>query len=114
MTDDVGLAMQQASIFTLSSIFEGLPNVMIEAISCGLPVVAYKCPTGPRDIITDGYNGFLVDNEDEQAFADRICDLIESEKLRREMGDNALLSAGRYTPEAVFSQWMALFNELKP
>ena len=111
-TEDVGQALQGASIFALSSIYEGLPNVVIEAMSFGLPVVAYKCPTGPKDMLTDGCDGFLVDNGNEQVFADRICKLIESENLRKEMGANALAASKRYSPDLVIGEWMTLFRNL--
>ena len=111
-TDNVAEALQGASIFALSSIFEGLPNVVIEAMSCGLPVVSFKCPTGPKDMLTDGYDGFLIDNGNEKEFAERICDLIESESLRKEMGANALVASKRYSPDVVIDQWMTLFRNL--
>ena len=81
-------------------------------MSCGLPVVAFNCPYGPAEIITDGIDGFLVENRDSQQFALRICQLIESEVLRIKMGKEAIVSSQRYTAKNVMPQWCALFESL--
>ncbi len=75
-----------SSILALSSRYEGFGLVILEAMACGLPVVSYACPCGPKDIITDGIDGFLVPDGDEIILAERICRLIEDEELRKRMG----------------------------
>lgn len=70
--------------------------VIIEAMSCGVPVVSYACPCGPQDIIADGHDGFLVPVNNEKVLADRICRLIEDKELRKEMGKAARLKAEQY------------------
>ena len=104
--------MPDYSVFTLSSRFEGFPLVLIEALSCGLPVVSYACPCGPKDIVRDGVDGFLVPPGDETALAEHICQLIEDESLRRKMGTAALERAKEFSIEKVISLWMSLFEEL--
>jgi glycosyltransferase involved in cell wall biosynthesis len=104
--------MPDYSVFTLTSIFEGFALVLIEAQSCGLPVVSYACPCGPRDIIRDGINGFLVPPGDETALAERICQLIEDENLRRKMGRLAAETAKRFGMDIIVHQWMDLFRSL--
>ena len=96
----------------LTSIYEPFGLVMPEAMSCGLPVVAFDCPYGPADIITDGVDGFLIRNRDVRAFADRVCQLIEDEALRRQMGQKAIVSAQRYAPERIMPLWKELFESL--
>lgn len=112
-SSDVAKELSSSSIFVLSSIFEGFPLVLIEAMSCGLPVVSYTCPTGPKDMITEGKDGFLVPVNDENGLAEQICRLIEDDVLRVEMGRNALQKAEDYQIESISTQWMELFNELK-
>lgn len=100
----------ESSIFVLPSLFEPFGLVMPEAMSCGLPVVAFNCPYGPAEIITDGFDGFLVENRDILQFAERICQLIESEVLRRQMGLAAIASSKRYSAKQIMPQWCTLFE----
>ena len=111
-TDNVKEALYQSSIMSLSSLTEGFSLVLVEAMECGVPVVSYQCPCGPKDIITDGVDGFLVPVNDEKAMADRICRLIENDELRRKMGAAAKETAKKYHIENITKQWMQLFNEL--
>ena len=111
-TSDAFEALLQASVFVLSSRFEGMPNAMLEAISCGIPVVSYSCPCGPKDIITDGVNGFLVPEGDEQMMAERICWLIEHEEERKRMGRAAFERSKDFSIERIVQMWMSLFEEL--
>ncbi len=112
-TTDVESELLEASCFVLSSIFEGFGIVLIEAMSMGLPVVSYACPCGPKDIISEGENGFLVPVNDEEALADRICCLIEDKALRQRMGRMAKENVKRYSIHAVLKMWMELFGKLK-
>lgn len=112
VTDDIFSKMAQASVFVLSSLYEGLPLVVFEAMSCGLPVVSYACPCGPKDIITEGKDGYLVPTGDEERLAEKICFLIEHEEKRREMGNAAVEKSKQYALEPIIRQWMTLFSEL--
>lgn len=111
-TRDVKQALSNASIYALSSLTEGFSVVLIEAIECGLPVVSYQCPYGPKDIISDGVDGYLVPVNDELALADRICHLIEDEELRHKMGLAAKMKAKKYHKESIAKQWMQLFESV--
>ena len=112
-TKNIQEEMLSSSILALSSRFEGMPMTMIEAISCGLPVVSYACHCGPRDIITDGVNGFLVPEGDERMLSERICYLIEHEEERKRMGREAFESSSRYELSTVIREWMDLFEDLR-
>ncbi len=111
-TDDIISKFADASIFICTSIFEGLPLVFIEAMSCGLPVVSYSCPCGPKDIVTEGEDGFLVPVNDEQMMASRICYLIEHEDVRIQMGQASLDNSKAYSKDIIAAKWMAIFRNL--
>lgn len=102
----------KSSFFVLSSRYEGLPLVIIEAMGAGLPVVSFACPCGPRDMIRDGYNGFLVDNGDVEQLAIKICYLIENGDIVNVMGENAISSIKDFNKEAIMNRWIKLFEEL--
>lgn len=103
-----------SSIFALSSNHEGQGMVLIEAQTFGVPCVSLDCPLGPRDIISDGVDGFLIPSEvgAQQMFAERLATLIEDESLRLQMGAAALVSSERYIPERIMRQWEELFAGL--
>lgn len=111
-TSNVERELLDSSIYAMTSRYEGLPMVLLEAISCGLPAVSYACHCGPRDIIEDGVTGFLVDPGDEKTFVEKLALLIEDEERRREMGKAAYESADRFSRERVMRRWMDLFETL--
>lgn len=102
----------ESSVFILTSLYEPFGLVMPEAMSCGLPVVAFDCPSGPANIITDGIDGFLIKDRNINLFADRICQLIESPDLRLSMGKAAIKSSQKYSADVIMPQWITFFNEL--
>lgn len=105
--------MRQSSIFTLTSRFEGFSLALLEAMGCGLPVVSYACPCGPKDIVTNGVDGFLVTMGDEADLAECVCRLIEDKQLRIRFGTAAKEFAQSYCFEKVTIMWMNLFQELR-
>ena len=111
-TYDIQQQMLNASIFALSSIFEGFGLVIVEAMSCGLPVVSYACPCGPKDIITEGEDGFLVPVNDEIELANKINFLIENKKQHKIMGQTAKRKACSFTSEKIAITWIKVFEQL--
>lgn len=101
-----------ASAYVLSSRFEGLPMVLLEALTVGLPAVAFDCPTGPAEIIEDGVNGLLVPPEDVPALAEGMARMIEQPDERRAMGKAALAGSDRYAIDTVQVTWTRLFADL--
>jgi glycosyltransferase involved in cell wall biosynthesis len=103
-----------SSIFVLSSRFEGFANVVIEAMACGLPIVAYNCPTGPDEAIVDKKNGFIVPEiGDIQTLADKMCKLIENEKMRESMGLQSRELSKQYMLPVIMGKWLKLFMEMQ-
>jgi glycosyltransferase involved in cell wall biosynthesis len=109
---DMAEAMAEASIFALSSRFEGFPLILLEAMSKGMAVVSFDCPTGPGEIIDDHRNGLLVPELDVDGFAAALRELIDDEDLRRSCGAAAVATADAYTMEAIGPRWHALLDEL--
>lgn len=111
-TSDIQREYLNSSIFVLSSRYEGLPMVLLEAMSCGLPVVSYDCKCGPKDIIEDGVDGFLVREGDIDDLARKIMLLIESEDLREQMGTKAYQKSKLYSQETIMAKWEEVFESV--
>ncbi len=108
---DIRPELARGSVFVLSSRAEGYPMALLEAMSCGLGVVSFDCPTGPREIITHGVDGLLVPNGDTDALADAIIAMIEDPDERRRLGAAALETARRRSEATVASRWEELFSD---
>lgn len=111
-TKDVKSKYEEASIYALSSRFEGLPMVLLEATAMGLPIVAFDCKTGPNEIIEDGKTGFLVEPENVEQFAEKLMILMKDDELRAEMGRKAFESSKRFTIDKIVSCWAELLERL--
>lgn len=102
----------QSSLFLMTSRSEAFGMVLIEAMASGLPCVAYDCPVGPRAIIRDGENGFLIEDGNVDSFVQKLNLLIDDENLRIKMGKNAKESVRKYDLEIIMKQWKMLFESL--
>lgn len=103
---------REASIMAMTSRTEGFGMALIEAMALGLPCVAYDCPCGPRTIIQNDENGFLIEDGNVNSFVENLELLIENENLRIEMGQNAKNSASKYDIDRIMQQWKSLFEDL--
>lgn len=110
---DVESEYQRSSILVQPSRTEGFGLVLVEAMACGLPVVAFDCENGPRSLIENGEDGFLIPPYDVESFAERLMQLMDDEKLRTKMGEKGLLKSQQYHISKIASQWEQLFDELK-
>ena len=110
-TDCIFDVYRESSILVSTSLFEPFGLVIPEAMSCGLPIVAYNCPFGPSSILSDGNDGFLIQNNDQRAFADRLCQLMSDGTLRSQMGRAAIISSCRFEAKQIMPQWKTLFEQ---
>lgn len=97
--------LKNAELFVLSSRFEGFPMALVEAMSCGLPVVSFDCPTGPSDIITNRHDGILVPAGDVLALVEAMDSMMEDDKKRLTLGQNAMRVTQTFSLEKVMEQW---------
>jgi glycosyltransferase involved in cell wall biosynthesis len=110
-TKDIRKWFLDSSIYLMTSRFEGLPMVLLEAKACGLPIIAYDCPTGPAELIKHD-DGFLVEMGDKHAFSQAMEDLMSNESLRKVMGTNAQANILEFTPDNIYRHWNSLFSRL--
>ena len=110
--DDVSREYLNSSIFVLTSRFEGFGLVIIEAMSCGVPVVTFSCKMGPDEIISNGKDGYLVPVGDVKGLANQLCSLIENQELRNQFSKAAYVNSQRYSIDKVANQWKCLFDDL--
>ena len=100
-----------SSLYVMSSRNEGFPMVLLEAMSAGLPVVSYDCPTGPRDIVREGVDGYVVPNGDGDALAAALGRLMDDAEMRKAFGAAAVEGAARYDIAAIARRWEELLAE---
>lgn len=102
---------QTSEIFVSSSLIEGLPLVMLEAVSAGLPIVATNVP-GNKDIVQDNRNGFLIPPQNQNMLADRIITLLKDESLRKKMGSKSLEIAQNYDIRLVAKKHLQVYKKV--
>jgi glycosyltransferase involved in cell wall biosynthesis len=127
LADDLGIAdklrlpgivkhperlLQQADLFVLSSRYEGFPMALLEAMTCGLPVVSFDCRTGPREMIKNGVNGLLVAPDDVDALAEAMARLMGSEDERKRLGKQAVAVANEFSVARVAQMWRSVFDQI--
>ncbi len=111
LTDYPGQWVETADVFVLSSAYEGWPNVIVEAMAAGLPVVSFDCEHGVTDMIEDGVSGCLVTKDDVDGLAGTLASVLENPELRQSLSANALKASERYNTQTIADQWMRLVKE---
>ena len=111
-TNNVEQEYVSSSLFVLSSRFEGFGMVITEAMACGLPVVSFDCPWGPRSIISNHEDGLLVENGDVAALAEGLSFLMNDNSLRQSMHNAGLRNVQRFNINQIAEQWKSLFESI--
>ena len=111
-TSDIQTEYVNSSLAVCSSRFEGFGLSIVEAMSCGLPVVSFDCPWGPRSIISDKEDGILVDNGNVNLLAEFLIMLMQDDNTRKNMSAKAVKNVRRFSIEHIAKQWKELFEEI--
>jgi len=109
-SNDIEKFYFKSDIYLLTSRTEAFAMVLLEAMSFGLPIISFDCPVGPREIIRDNYNGFLIKDGSTKQFAEHVKLLISNKPLFNKMSTNALKSAKNYSPDTIYSLWAKYLN----
>ncbi|MCL8005995.1 glycosyltransferase family 4 protein [Gelidibacter japonicus] len=110
--DDISKIMYESSIFILPSRFEGLPMVLLEAMSQGMACISYDCKTGPSDIIENEKNGLLIEDQNLAKMQKGLSDLIINEELRIRLSNEGIKSLDKYDISAITKRYEDLFDEV--
>ena len=102
--------MAKAKFYVMSSKNEGFPNVLLESLSLGVPVVSYDCDSGPSEIIINEYNGLLIENQSIEALASGMNRFLNDEKLYIFCKNNAKQSVEKFHMDNIGSKWVELLN----
>ena len=112
-TSDIEDKLVEASLYVMTSRFEGLPMVLLEAMAVGLPLVSFDCKCGPRDVIEDGKNGYLIPDGDLLLMEERINSLLNDDEKLKEMSLYSKEAAMRFSHEKIMERWIELFQSVK-
>lgn len=111
-TSDIKAEYLNSSLFVFSSRFEGFGMVLIEAMACGLPVVSFDCPCGPKDIVRHNEVGLLVPSGNIDSLAEAMHQMMSDNIFRQQMAAAAIINAKRFQLDGIALRWKALFEEI--
>lgn len=112
VTNSITTFYERASIYVMTSRYEGYPMVLLEAKSKGVPIISYDCKTGPSELVTDGVSGFLVDDGDCNTFAKRMIQLAKEKELRHSFSNRCLQEIQECTVKKIGDQWECLLENI--
>ncbi len=104
-TNTIQDKMRSYGLYLMTSAAECFPMVLLEAQSCGLPIISYDCPTGPRNIISHNQNGVLVEMDNQELFVEELMDMTTNESRKIQLAKNGFVNAKKYTLDAIMTIW---------
>lgn len=110
--DNIDDYYKDAAMFVMTSRFEGLPMTLLETKSFHLPIVSFDCKTGPKELIKEGVNGYLIPEGNKKEMAEKISELIENEEQRIQFSENAVLDMGRFELDSIMEKWDRLLKAI--
>ncbi|HGR5186894.1 TPA: glycosyltransferase family 4 protein [Streptococcus pneumoniae] len=99
-------------IYVMTSRYEGLPLVLLEAQQYNLPIVSFRCPTGPSEIVEDGVNGYLIDCYDTDKMSEKLLELMKNDDLRQSFSDHAKDTMDKFDKNKILNQWIELIKTI--
>lgn len=112
ITNNISQEYANSSICAVTSYYEGFSLVILEAMMHGVPCVAFDCPYGPKNIIKNNQCGYLIKNGDNNLFAEKLCNLIENQQLRKQLSNAAIERSKYFNVDIIMEQWKSLFESL--
>ena len=110
-SDDIWKIYPQYAMFVMTSYYEGMPMVLMEARHSGLPLLSFDIQTGPAELIRNGENGYLIRNGDIEEMTERIHGLIGNESERKRLSENAILDDLKYDEKKIKNKWLKVIRK---
>lgn len=111
--DDIYGKYPDYALLVMTSLFEGFPMTLVEAMTCKLPLVSFDIQTGPKEIIIEGFNGFLIPPFDEIEMAEKIITLLDDKELRKRFAFNNVSLMDQFHLESIVNKWLTHFKQFK-
>ncbi len=108
--EEIEKYMLESSLFLMASVSEGLPMVLLEAMSYGIPCIAYHTDSGTDDIIKNNINGYIIKERNEKEYINKIEKIIRDEKLRTKLGKEAKNTANEFSKEKITEKWLKILK----
>lgn len=112
-TKNIEKHYKESYCYLMTSLYEGFGMVLIEAMACGLPIISFNCPHGPKEIVKNNIDGFLIEQDNKEEMINKILFLIQNREVRNNMSRRAHINVEKYEKENIMKKWLKLFKELQ-